>query len=628
LDAITVEIVRNKIASLVEEMHYHFYRSGYSTIIRESRDFSCVILDREGRLIVAPPMFFHAPVYRHLASRILAVYGGPTPCQSEQSHLGTALTSSGLPAEVAICAPVAQIPGEAASPQAASGEFGGVERHGALPVGQESEHRAAAANAVPLPVSREAIRDGDVFVSNHPYEGGLPHVSDMAFVAPVFADGKIVAFAGSIAHKADLGGAVAGSTSANATEMYQEGLLIPPIKIRDAGRPLPDVERLILANSRQPALVRGDMNAQIAVTQMGAARVKELCARFGAQTLCEAFAAILRACANGLRAAIAKLPSGVTASAEGFLDSDGVMMDRPIKLAVAVTVENGIVIVDFSGSAPQAAGPVNLRPSMVEACVFYCLIGLLDPQLAFNDGMRDGVRLVFAPRTVVNAEPPAAVSNYQMVNLKLVDVILEALAKFHPARAVANAGSSSALSIAWRQGRPGQSTIQYEIIGSAYGGGAGHDGTSATATHLSNLHVTPIEILEAEFPCRIARFDVVPDSGGAGQWRGGLSMRREYELLADATVVRRFDKSRFPPQGLAGGGPGGRSRFVVRLGAPDELEAPASGRYEMKAGERFLVQSAGGGGYGEPRLRDRSAVDRDIAEGYVSQTPRGACGGR
>jgi N-methylhydantoinase B len=208
-----------------------------------------------------------------------------------------------------------------------------------------------------------------------------------------------------------------------------------------------------------------------------------------------------------------------------------------------------------------------------------------------------------------------------MVNLKLVDVILEALGKFQPARAIANAGSSSALGIAWRQGRPGQSTMQYEIIGSAYGGGAGHDGTSATATHLSNLHITPIEILEAEFPCRITRFDLVPDSGGAGEWRGGLSMRREYELLADAIVIRRFDKSRFPPQGLAGGGPGGRSRFVVRLGAPDEREAPASGRYEMKAGERFLVQSAGGGGYGDPQKRERAAIDRDIAEGYVSGTP-------
>jgi N-methylhydantoinase B len=382
MDAITIQILRNKITSLVDEMHYHFYRSGYSTIIRESRDFSCVILDRDGRLIVAPPMFFHAPVYRHLVGRILEIYAAPG-----------------------------------------------------------------------------AIQDGDVFVSNHPYEGGLPHVSDMAFVAPVFVDGALVAFSGSIAHKADVGGTVAGSTSADATEMFHEGVLVPPIKIWEAGRALPDVERLILANSRQPALVRGDMHAQIAVTQMGAARVKELCGRFGAATVTQAFARILKGAADELEGAIAKLPDG-TASAEGFLDSDGVAVNQPVKLAVTITIRDGRAGFDFSGSDPQAKGPINLRPSMVEACVFYCLLGSLDPNLHFNDGMRDVVTLTFAPRTVTNAEPPAPVSNYQMVNLMLVDVILEALAKLNPGRAIAHSGASSALGIAWSKGRPGQSAMQ------------------------------------------------------------------------------------------------------------------------------------------------------------------------
>jgi N-methylhydantoinase B len=205
-----------------------------------------------------------------------------------------------------------------------------------------------------------------------------------------------------------------------------------------------------------------------------------------------------------------------------------------------------------------------------------------------------------------------------MVNLKLVDVILEALAKLHPARAIAHSGSSSALTIAWAKARPGQSGMQYEIMGSAYGGGAGHDGASATATHLSNLHITPIEILESEFPCRITRFELVADSGGPGRWRGGLSLQREYELLENATVVRRFDKSRFPPSGLAGGKPGGSARFVVRLGTAEERAIEASGRFDMTAGERFLLQSAGGGGYGDPRQRDGVALARDIAERYVT----------
>jgi N-methylhydantoinase B len=439
----------------------------------------------------------------------------------------------------------------------------------------------------------------------------------MAFVAPVFADGEIVAFAGSIAHKADVGGAVPGSTSANATEIYHEGLLLPPIKIADSGIAQTDIERIILANSRQPTLVKGDIHAQIAVTQMGAARVRELCGRFGARTVTDAFAAILKGAADELRAAIAKLPEGES-SAEGLLDSDGVVVDKPIKLGVTISIKDGIASFDFSNSDSQARGPVNLRPSLVEACVFYSLIGCLGPDLHFNDGMRDVVRIVLKPHTVLNADPPGSVSNYQVVNLKLVDVILEALAHFNPKRALANSGSSSVISVAWSKGRPGQATLQYEIMGAAYGGGPDHDGTTATATHLSNLHIAPIEILESEFPCRITRFQLVPDSGGAGQWRGGLSLQREYEILEDATVIRRFDKARFPPRGLASGKEGVGGRFVTGLGTAHERETPP-GRYEMRAGDRFLLQSAGGGGYGDPGKRDSAALARDVAEGYVSE---------
>ena len=539
VDAVTTQVVRNRISSLMQEMHYHFYRSGYSTIIRESRDFSCVVLDCRGGVIVAPPMFFHAPVYRHLVAKISQRYG-------------------------------------------------------------------------------DDINAGDMFVCNHPYEGGLPHVSDMAFVAPIIAGSTLVGFAGSIAHKADVGGTMPGSTSANATEIFQEGLLLPPVKIFSRGVFNADLERLILANSRQPELVRGDMHAQMAATQMGADRILQSCERFGVTAVMEAFAALLAGAAEELRAAIATLPDG-EASAEGFMDNDGVELDRPVRFSVTVRVQNGEIEFDLTGSDRQAKGPVNLRPSMVEACVFYCLIGALDPKLNFNDGMRAAVRFKYAPDTVVNASAPAPVSSYQAANLKLTDVILQALAPFRPQRAVANGGSSGALLVSWKGGgRPGQPSLQYEILGSAYGGGNGNDGCSAVATHTSNLHITPIEILETEFPCRIVEFDLVADSCGAGEFRGGLAFRRIYQLLQDATVVRRYDRAKFPPNGVAGGKPGGRSRFVIHLGANDERETPASGRYELAAGERFLLQSAGGGGYGEPKKRDRAALTRDIAEGYVS----------
>jgi N-methylhydantoinase B len=539
VDAITTQVVRNRIGSLMQEMHYHFYRSGYSTIIRESRDFSCVILDCHGGLIVAPPMFFHAPVYRHLVGTILERYG-------------------------------------------------------------------------------DGLHAGDMFVCNHPYEGGLPHVSDMAFVAPILSGSTLVGFAGSIAHKADVGGTMPGSTSASATEIFQEGLLLPPVRMYSRGVFNADLERLILANSRQPELVRGDMHAQMAATRIGADRVLETCDRFGAAAVMEAFAALLAGAAAELRAAIKALPDG-EASAEGHMDNDGVELERPVRFAVTIRVQKGEITFDFTKSDRQAKGPINLRPAMVEACVFYSLIGALDPKLHFNDGMREVVRFEYAPNTVTNASAPAPVSSYQAANLKLTDVILQALAPFRPERAVANGGSSGALLISWKDGgRPGQPAMQYEILGSAYGGGQGNDGASAVATHLSNLHITPIEILESEFPCRITAFDLVADSGGAGTFRGGLAFRRTYELLQDATVVRRYDRAKFPPNGVADGKPGSRSRFVIHLGTAEEREMPASGRYDLRAGERFLLQSAGGGGFGDPKNRDAAALKRDIAEGYVS----------
>ena len=277
VDAITTQVVRNRIGSLMQEMHYHFYRSGYSTIIRESRDFSCVILDCRGGLIVAPPMFFHAPVYRHLVGKIWSVtarISAPATCLS------------------------AIIP--------------------------------TRAGCRTYPIWRSSPRSS--------------------------AARPLVGFAGSIAHKADVGGTMPGSTSASATEIFQEGLLLPPVKIYARGVFNGDLERLILANSRQPELVRGDMHAQMAATQMGAERILATCERFGAAAVMEAFAALLKGAADELRAAIRALPDG-EASAEGFMDNDGIELERPVRFAVTVRVKHGEITFDFTKADRQAKGP-------------------------------------------------------------------------------------------------------------------------------------------------------------------------------------------------------------------------------------------------------------------------------
>ena len=537
-DPITVQIVRNRVSSLMEEMDYRFYRSGYSTIVRESRDFSCVVTDRQGRLAIAPPMFFHGPVYFHLVQRILELYG------------------------------------------------------------------------------EESLADGDTLVCNHPYEGNLPHLPDMALVTPVFHDGALVAFTASIAHKADMGGAVPGSTWGQATELFHEGLLLPPVKIVRAGAHNTDLERLIAGNSRAAELVLGDMHAQIGVTGIGHAGIKRLCDRFGSDTFVSALEAVIAASDRRFRAAIEALPDGQHAS-EGLLDGDGVMPE-PVKLHVGIRVNDGRVHCDFTGSAPQTRGPANLRLAMVEACVFYSLIGFLDPTIPYSDAARDVVSFEFGDSSVLNPEPPAPCSSYMKTCHKLVDVILQALDPFLPGRAIANAGGSGgSIVVAWENAGPGRGN-QYEIFGSAYGAGKDHDGATGVTTHLANLYAMPLEIIESEFPCRVTRYEPVPDSGGAGESRGGLAFRRDYELLDTASVVYRSDRAHIAPSGLAGGRDGANSRFLLSPDTPAEEQYPSSFREVFGPGTRFSLQTAGGGGYGNPADRNPAALAHDVDQGYVT----------
>jgi N-methylhydantoinase B len=521
----------------MEEMHYHFFRSGYSTIVRESRDFSCVVTDRSGRIPVAPPMILHAPVYFHLISRILQIYDG-------------------------------------------------------------------------------ALTDGDVLLCNHPYEGSLPHASDFAVVAPIFHDGILVGFAGSIAHKADIGGVVPGSTYGQATEMFQEGMLIPPVKLYDAGRRDDDLLRLIGANSRQPRLLLGDLDGQVGVLHLARERVAQLCRGFGPAVFTAAVESTIAASAREFRHALAGLVDG-THEAEGFLDSDGVERETPVRLHVRATVDRGELTIDLTGSDPQCKGPVNLRRALIESCCFYALIGLIDPHLRYSDGAREVVRIVTRPGSVADARPPAAVSTYITSSMKLMDVLLAALGPFNPKRAIAHSGGTGgAMTLAWHGGH-GRAN-QFEIFGSSYGATANGDGLSGVTVHLSNIRGTPIEIVESEFPCRLRRFELIPDSGGAGEYRGGMSFRREYEVLAAATLVYRCDRSRFAPQGLSGGAAGANSRLTLHPGTARAQVMSSSCRLELVAGDTFEIRAAAGGGFGSPRKRDPIALRDDVENGYIS----------
>ena len=541
VDPVTVQILRNRVSGLMEEMAHRFFRSGYSTIVRESRDFSCVIIDAKGRLIASPPMFYHATAYYYLAQKIIALYG-------------------------------------------------------------------------------DTLSDGDMFVANHPYEAYTPHAPDMALMAPIIEDGVLVGFSAAIAHKADIGGTVPGSSWGQAVEIFQEGFHIPPMRLYEAGVLNADLERLIAANSRQPRLVLGDLRAQAGAVRVGRERMQMLAREHGARTLVEALDRMIEAAGREMAAAFAKMPEGES-EAEGFLDVEAGV--DPVRLHVRVRVKDGRVSFDFADTSPQTRAPINLRPALVEACCFHALIALIDPALRYSDSARALVDINAPPGSAVNALSPAPCSSYMKSCQRLIDVLIDALNTFCPLRAAANAGGSGgSIVVTWGAGERPTHHNQHEIFGSAYGGGQGCDGASGTTVHLSNIYVTPIEIVETEFPTRVTRFELIPDSGGDGQWRGGLSFRREYVVDQPAAILYRGDKARYPARGAAGGADGRRSRFLIDPGGPNEKDMPANCRVELKPGQRFRVEAAGGGGYGDPGKREPEARERDVDDGYVS-APKG-----
>lgn len=357
--------------------------------------------------------------------------------------------------------------------------------------------------------------------------------------------------------------------------------------------------------------------------RLGAQRLGHVFQRYGPANVQQAMEHLLRAGETQLRAALARWPDGAV-EVEGQLDSDGVHLDRPVTFRVRIEVQKEGIRFDLSRSDPQVPGPVNLRRPLVEACCFHALIGAVDPDLSYNDGMKGAVEIVLRRGTVADAIPPAPVSSYMLACHKVVDIILEGLDALRPGQGIAHSGGSGgSLSIAWDVAAPsGERLVQYEIFGSSYGASAHADGATGVGVHLTNLQTTPIEILETEYPVRVEAFEPVPDSGGPGRRRGGLGIRRVYRLLEPARVVRRGDRVRVAPRGLAGGMPGAPAAFVLYPGTPQEQAMPPSGLFALEPGAHFASISAGGGGYGTPSERDPALVEADILDGYV--TPEAA----
>jgi N-methylhydantoinase B len=542
VDPITLQVIQARLAGIVQEMQNSLFRTGYSTIIRESQDASCAILNRQGEVVAQHVVLpLHMGAFPACAAAILKTYS----------------------------------PGE--------------------------------------------ICEGDAFIINHPYLGGSPHAPDMGVFTPIFYHHEWVGFAADMAHKSDIGGIVPGSGSGNAREIYQEGLHLPPVKYMSRLKPVKEIDAMLAANSRTAALVIGDLRGQVGAARLGERRIAELIERYGKATLLESTEMLSDYTEDRVRRTIASWPDGES-EGESFVDHDGIDLTRPIRIHVKVTKLGDRLHFDFSASSDQTQGPANIRPPLVRAACAYCLVALVDRFLPINQGLARVIEATFREGSVVDPRFPAAVNTYMPTALTVAEAVLQALAPFAPDKRIAGGSGSAALVFGGRDAATNRAYVHYEIFSGGTGARAGKDGVSATAFHLSNCKTAPIEIIESEFPTRIERFEMLADSGGPGDFRGGLGFVRDYRILADEVrFSMRTDKHAVAPFGSDQGLPGGKGACVVNPGTNDEKSLPSRfGDYRLRRGDIVRVERPGGGGLGNPLKRSVAQVLEDVRQGYVS----------
>jgi N-methylhydantoinase B len=467
-------------------------------------------------------------------------------------------------------------------------------------------------------IPHERWQQGDVVVTNDPYSGGQ-HLPDIQTFRPVFVDGRMVAIVGTLCHHVDVGGAAAGSYFAGATEVFQEGIRIPPLFLVQGGVLNEAVLDMLLHNVRQPDDTGGDLRAQIAALGVGAASVMRVAEKYGTASLAAAMAQIQAGSERMVRAALAALPDGESRFEE-WVDDDG-QSDTPIRLCVRVDKRGDGIVLDFAGSSPQVAGPVNNTPAMTRSAVYYALLAALGGDIPANSGCGRPVDVRLPEGSVVNARFPAPVAGRMVVNHRIATAVFGALAHFLPDRIPAAYYAISyvyALATRRPDGRP---AVYFDIEVGGWGGHSGGDGASALSCGMHNNTNAPIEMIEARTPVLFERYALLPDSGGAGTRRGGLGLVRAWRLEAQSgSLSTNFERFRIPPYGLAGGKPGSLSRTTIRRadGSTETLRSKVSG-VALRRGDVVVIETSGGGGHGPPAGRPAEALAADIAEGLVTQ---------
>jgi N-methylhydantoinase B len=485
-------------------------------------------------------------------------------------------------------------------------------------------HLGAMIGAVEAILARykpEDIAPGDAFIANDPYLAGGSHLPDISIITPVHHEGQIRFFCGNIAHHADVGGRTPGSTSGVSRSIFEEGIRLPVIRIARGGVIDEDLLDLIAWNTRDPEERLLDLRTQVGTNQRGGAMLLALIDRMGWPAVAQSIEDILTYTGKRLRNRIAALPDGAYRF-ERAMDDDGFPGEQ-VPIVCTATIDGETLALDFAGSGPQARGAINLPDSALKASVYYCVKAVLDPGLMPNQGSIDPIAISAPAGSIVNPRAPAAVAGRAVTSNRLCGAVFGALYQaLPPEQTMASCNdSTSAVSVSGWHPQRGATYVYPESMGGGAGAFADRDGMDAVHVHTVNSTNLPAEALELEYPLLLDEYCLVPDSGGAGRWRGGLGMARQLRIRADDTVFSaRSDAHVVPAPGVEGGKPSGLTRILRNPGTPHEevLHSKASGLV-LQAGEVIRVETLGGGGHGDPAGRPLAELARDLREGKVSQ---------
>ncbi len=467
----------------------------------------------------------------------------------------------------------------------------------------------------------ETMEDGDVFIFNDPFHGGI-HPTDVMIFRPVFYKGKLSFFCGTLMFVADMGGMSSGGLPANATECYHEGLILPPVKLYEGGRLNENLVRVIRANSRTPNMLMGDIQAIVAGTSIGGKRVLELVDKYGYEALSSLIAANLDYTEALTRAGLAKIPDGVYHGSY-MIEEDGIEPGKTFNVKATITIKGSDCLVDFSGTDKQARGAINASYTQALTGAVFALRCYLDPTIPMNEGFYRPFEFVQPLGTLVNPSYPAA-CNMRMATVQaMIDAIHEALAPAFPEKAVAAAANCHVYTAGGKQPDSGDIWSMVDAHMGPIGARSNKDGVDAMPHPIYNAYAygRDIEVLEAKFPVVFDYFRMWTDSAGPGRWRGGVGLIKQVKFLVDADLtLRAIDRSHIPPQGVRGGKAARVGGFILNRGTPDETALPTKKtNHHIRAGDVLTVLMPGGGGFGDPFGRDPDLVVRDVKLGLVSR---------